>query len=122
VTEFVSGSDGQLTGVRISEVSVVKRDGRRIVTPQPGTEQVLRADLVLLAIGFTGTDAWAVTRDLGLASTVSGGIDTNGGARAGAPAVFVAGDMRQGASLVVTAIAEGRAAATEIDQYLERLA
>ena len=80
------------------------------------------ADLVLLAIGFTGTDAWAVTRQLGLPSTVTGGIDTNGGDHAGAAGVYLAGDMRQGASLVVTAIAEGRAAATEIDAYLERLA
>jgi glutamate synthase (NADPH/NADH) small chain len=122
VTEFVEGDDGRVTGVRLAEVSVEKVDGRRIVTTKPGSERLLPADLVLLAIGFTGTDAWAVKRDLGLTSTVSGGIDTNGGARAGAPGVFIAGDMRQGASLVVTAIAEGRAAATEIDAYLERLA
>jgi glutamate synthase (NADPH/NADH) small chain len=82
----------------------------------------LRADLVLLAIGFTGTDAWAVTQELGLTSTVAGGIDTNGGDHAGAAGVYYAGDMRRGASLVVTAIAEGRAAATEIDAYLERSA
>jgi len=121
VTEFVAGDDGQVAGVRLAEVSVEKSDGRRIVSAKPGTDRVLPADLVLLAIGFVGTDAWAVKRDLGLTSTVSGGIDTNGGARAGAPGVFIAGDMRQGASLVVTAIAEGRAAATEIDAYLERL-
>jgi glutamate synthase (NADPH) small chain len=122
VTEFVGGDDGRVSGVRLAEVSAEKREGRRIVTPKPGSERLLRADLVLLAIGFAGTDAWAIARDLGLTSTVSGGIDTNGGARSGARGVFIAGDMRLGASLVVTAIAEGRAAATEIDAYLERLA
>ena len=121
VIEFL-GSAGRVTGVKIAEVSVERANGRRIVTPKPGTERVLPADLVLLAIGFTGTDAWAVTRQLGLPSTVTGGIDTNGGDHAGAAGVYLAGDMRQGASLVVTAIAEGRAAATEIDAYLERLA
>ncbi len=143
VTEF-AGADGRLTGVKIAEVVVEKANGRRIVTRKPGTDRELRADLVLLAIGFTGTDARAVTRELGLASTVTGGIDTNGGDHAGAEVstsrplrtrsssyeiggphvagIFLAGDMRQGASLVVTAIAEGRAAATEIDAYLERLA
>ncbi len=120
VTAFVGGPDGRVRGVRIVEVDVDKRDGQRIVTQKPGTERLLPADLVLLAIGFTGTDAHAVIHDLGLTGTVGGGIDTNGGARAGASAIFVAGDMRRGASLVVTAIAEGRAAANEIDAYLER--
>jgi glutamate synthase (NADPH/NADH) small chain len=117
VSEFV-GSDGVLTGVRISEVQVERRDGRRVVTPVPGTERLLPADLVLLAIGFEGTDARAVVDALGLAGTVVGGINVDDGWQTAVPGVFVAGDMHRGASLIVWAIAEGRAAAAAIHAYL----
>jgi glutamate synthase (NADPH) small chain len=83
----------------------------------PGTARLLPADLVLLAIGFDGTDANPLCRELGLTSTVSGGINADAGWQA-APGVFVAGDMHRGASLIVWAIAEGRAAAAAIHTYL----
>jgi glutamate synthase (NADPH/NADH) small chain len=107
----------RVTGVKINEVTVERRDGRRIVEPVPGTERVLVADLVLLAIGFAGTDALPVARELGLASTVSGGINADAGWLV-APGVFIAGDMHRGASLIVWAIAEGRAAAAAVHTFL----
>jgi glutamate synthase (NADPH) small chain len=114
---------GSVGGVRIDEVTVTRRDGRRIVTPVPETMRVLRADLVLLAIGFAGTDAHPVTRELGLSTTVTGGISADAGWQATGSdhdldGVFVAGDMHRGASLIVWAIAEGRAAAAAIHRYL----
>jgi glutamate synthase (NADPH/NADH) small chain len=115
VTSF--DGDSQVTGVRIGEVSVERRDGRRVVTPVPGTDRILPADLVLLAIGFDGTDALPVTQELGLTGTVGGGINADVGWQA-APGVFVAGDMHRGASLIVWAIAEGRAAAAAVHTYL----
>ena len=125
VSEFVPADDdgGRVGGVRIDEVRVIRRDGRRIVTPVPDTGRVLPADLVLLAIGFAGTDAHPVTRELGLSTTYSGGISADDGWQAIGPqdaldGVFVAGDMHRGASLIVWAIAEGRAAAAAIHRHL----
>jgi glutamate synthase (NADPH/NADH) small chain len=116
VQEFV-GSD-RLEAIRIAEVSVTKRDGQRIVSVTPGTERELRADLVLLAIGFDGTEVGPLLRDLGLARNRKGGIDTAPDWQTAADGVFVAGDMHRGASLIVWAIAEGRAAAASIHAYL----
>jgi glutamate synthase (NADPH) small chain len=116
VSEFV-GTD-RLTGIRISEVEVERRDGRRVVTVVPGTERELPADLVLLAIGFEGTEQGPLTEQLGLVRNPRGGIDLAGDWQSPVPGVFVAGDMHRGASLIVWAIAEGRAAAAAIHSYL----
>ena len=102
---------------------MTRRDGRRVVTPVPGTTRVLRADLVLLAIGFAGSDADLLMTELDLSSTVSGGISVDDrwqaiGSQQAIDGVFVAGDMHRGASLIVWAIAEGRAAAAAIHEYL----
>ncbi len=116
VQEFV-GTD-RVEAVRIAEVTVVKRDGRRVVTPVPGTERDLPADLVLLAIGFDGTEEGPLLTDLGLRRNRRGGIDASGDWQSAAEGVFVAGDMHRGASLIVWAIAAGRAAAAAIHAYL----
>jgi glutamate synthase (NADPH) small chain len=125
VSEFVpSPADvRRVGGVRINEVTVTRENGRRVVTPIPGAERVLPADLVLLAIGFAGTDADPIVAELNLASTVTGGISADDdwqvtGPRDAVDGVFVAGDMHRGASLIVWAIAEGRAAAAAIHGYL----
>jgi glutamate synthase (NADPH/NADH) small chain len=125
VDEFVPAADdgGRVGGVRVTEVTVTRRDGRRVVTPVPDTARVLPADLVLLAIGFAGTDARPLADELGLSSTVTGGVGTDDDWRViadGQPVdgVFVAGDMHRGASLIVWAIAEGRAAAAAIHAHL----
>ncbi len=122
VQSFVDDGTGQVRAVRVCEVLVSKQDGRRVVTPVPDTERELPADLVLLAIGFEGTepgpllDQFGLTREAGPANrgTVHCGPDW----QTDAPGVFVAGDMHRGASLVVWAIAEGRAAAAAIHSYL----
>ena len=90
------------------------------LTEVPGTEQVHKADLVLLAMGFvnpvaTVLDAFGIDKDArgnAKAHTEEGGYITN------VPKVFAAGDMRRGQSLVVWAIREGRQAARTIDQFL----
>jgi glutamate synthase (NADPH/NADH) small chain len=116
VQEFV-GVD-RVEAVRIAEVTVVKRDGRRLVTVVPGTERELPADLVLLAIGFDGTEEGPLLDQLGLARNPRGGMDCGPDWQTSVPGVFVAGDMHRGASLIVWAIAEGRAAAASIHGYL----
>jgi glutamate synthase (NADPH/NADH) small chain len=86
--------------------------------PIPRTEFSLRADLVLLAIGFTGPTQSALLRKLGVARNSDGLVATDAAHRTNVPGVFAAGDMRRGASLVVWAIREGRDAAQSIDHEL----
>ena len=87
----------------------------------PGSEEVLKADLVLLAMGFvspvaTILDGFGVEKDnRGNAKATT---DFIGGYSTNVPGVFAAGDMRRGQSLVVWAIREGRQAARAVDEYL----
>jgi glutamate synthase (NADPH/NADH) small chain len=110
--EFV-GSAGVLTGVKVADTEFV--NGRRL--PKAGTERVLKADLVLLALGYQGNESEQVVQQLGL-SLDKGNLTRDGKYHAG-DGIFVAGDAGRGASLVVWAIAEGRAAASAVDEYLE---
>jgi glutamate synthase (NADPH/NADH) small chain len=116
VHQFV-GTD-RVEAIRIGEVTVTKVDGRRIVTEVPGTVRDLPADLVLLAIGFEGTEEGPLLDQLALARNARGAIDCGPDWQTSTPGVFVAGDMHRGASLIVWAIAEGRAAAAAIHEYL----
>lgn len=109
---------GQVRAVRIAEVTVEKRDGRRIVTVVPGSERELPADLVLLAIGFEGTEQQPLLAQFGVTRNPRGAVDARDDWQTDADGVFVAGDMHRGASLIVWAIAEGRAAAAAIHAYL----
>jgi len=117
VKEFVDDGSGQVWAVRVAEVAVSKQDGERAVEEIPGTERELPAELVLLAIGFEGTEEVPLLEQAGLSRTgsiVACGPDW----QTDTPGVFVAGDMHRGASLIVWAIAEGRSAAAAIHNYL----
>jgi len=92
------------------------------VTPKleaiPGTEFSLDADLVLLAMGFTGPVKGGMIEQLGVELDVRGNVVADANYMSSVPGVFAAGDMRRGQSLVVWAIAEGRKAAEGIGRYL----
>jgi glutamate synthase (NADPH/NADH) small chain len=105
VDEFIGTQ--KVEAVRLTDVVVVDR----VATPVEGTSRVIPADLVLLAIGFAGTDPLVPLSEQG---TVPCGQDW----QTSTPGVFVAGDAHRGASLIVWAIAEGRAAAASIHAYL----
>ncbi len=83
-----------------------------------GTERVIEADLVLLAMGFTGPVRDGLIEQLGVALDGRGNVATDERRMTSVEGVFAAGDMRRGQSLVVWAIAEGRAAATGVNAYL----
>ncbi|ABF42680.1 glutamate synthase (NADH) small subunit [Candidatus Koribacter versatilis Ellin345] len=86
--------------------------------PIAGTEFVVEADLVLLAMGFTGPVRNGMIEQLGVALDPRGNVQTDNNSMTSVTGVFAAGDMRRGQSLVVWAIAEGRKAAAGIDAYL----
>jgi glutamate synthase (NADPH/NADH) small chain len=88
--------------------------------PIPGTERWLPADLVLLALGFSGPehDGGIVGGRLGLQLDERGTFARDENFATDTPGVFVAGDAGRGQSLIVWAIAEGRSAAAAVDRYL----
>ena len=111
--EFV-GEGGRVTGLKVADTEFV--DGKRL--PKKGTERILPADLVLLALGFTGNESDGIVSQLKISTDERGNL-SRGDRYEVAPGIFTAGDAGRGASLVVWAIAEGRSAAAAIDEYLE---
>jgi glutamate synthase (NADPH) small chain len=114
--EFI-GEKGKVTGLKTVQVEF--KDGKLVDIP--GTEQVLKADLVLLAMGFvnpvaTVLDAFGVDKDA--RGNAKATTDFTGGYATNVPKVFAAGDVRRGQSLVVWAIREGRQAARAVDEFL----
>lgn len=103
--------------VRALVICEVKSESGSFVKIE-GTERELRADLVLLALGFVGPEKSSWIEQLGLQFDPRGNIVRNDGYMSNTNGVFVAGDMGRGQSLIVWAIAEGRAAAAAVDQYL----
>jgi glutamate synthase (NADPH/NADH) small chain len=83
-----------------------------------GSEFTLHAELVLLAMGFTGPVKVGMIEQFGLELDARGNLATKGNYMSSVPGIFAAGDMRRGQSLVVWAISEGRSAAKAVDQYL----
>ncbi|MGH3664280.1 MAG: glutamate synthase subunit beta [Micromonosporaceae bacterium] len=118
VQEFLGDAEGRVRAARIAEVAVDKSSGRRVLTTKPGSERELPVDLVLLAIGFDGTEESSMLRQLGVARNSRGALDCGPDWQTEADGVFTAGDAHRGASLIVWAIAEGRAAAAAIHSYL----
>ena len=111
--EFV-GEDGKLVGVKVADTEFV--DGKRI--PKAGTERVLQADLVFLALGFTGVEGEHISTQSGVALDARGNISRDANWATNLDDVFVCGDAGRGQSLIVWAIAEGRAAAAAVDAFL----
>jgi len=116
--KFIADESGNLKALQVSKVEWVKKDGRFIPQPVAGSEEIIPAELALLAMGFTGPEA-ALGEQLGVAcderSNIKASEDQYLTSRA---QVFAAGDARRGQSLVVWAIQEGRGAARECDRFL----
>ncbi|MBP7645526.1 MAG: glutamate synthase subunit beta [Comamonas sp.] len=114
--EFI-GEKGQLTAVKT--VRLEWQDGK--MAEVPGSEQIIKADLVFLAMGFvspvqTVLDAFGVDKDQ--RGNVKASTDFTGGYATSVNKLFAAGDIRRGQSLVVWAIREGRQAARAVDEFL----
>jgi glutamate synthase (NADPH/NADH) small chain len=113
-TEEFVGADGKVTALKVHEV--VMTDGKFVKVE--GSDFELEADLVLLAMGFVGPERAGLLTDLKVELTDRGNVNRDDNFQTSVPGVFVAGDMGRGQSLIVWAIAEGRAAAAGVDRYL----
>src|SRR3712207_3633203 len=111
---FVGDEDGNVRALLIHDVERV--DGR--FQKIEGTERELPADLVFLAMGFTGAQREGLLDALAVDIDGRGNVTRDGDFMSTVPGVFVAGDMGRGQSLIVWAIAEGRAAAAAADTWL----
>lgn len=113
-TEFTGDADGRVSGLKLTEVE--QSDGRFV--PVPGSEREIPAQLVLLAMGFTGPETNGVVEQFGLDLDARGNIARNEHYETSVPGVFVCGDAGRGQSLIVWAIAEGRSCAAGVDWFL----
>ncbi len=112
------GEVGRVSAVEIVGVTwVTGESGRPEMWAVPGTEEVVRADLVLLALGFLGPEP-SLPGELGCELDARGNVRTDLRKMTSVPGIFAAGDCSRGQSLVVWAIREGRAAANGVDRYL----
>ena len=85
----------------------------------PGSDFILQADLVLLAMGFVHVEHSKLLADFGVQFDARGNVQTNGNFMSTVPGIFAAGDTVRGASLIVWAISQGRQAAQAVDAYLK---
>jgi glutamate synthase (NADPH) small chain len=107
-----SGNVKQLHGIKVGPPAKFE--------PIAGTEFVMDADLVLIAMGFTGPVRSGMLEQLAVKLDARGNVETGADYMSSVPGVFAAGDTRRGQSLVVWAIAEGRKAAASVDNYLSK--
>jgi glutamate synthase (NADPH/NADH) small chain len=111
---FVDDGNGNVRALLIHEVEFVNGSFVKV----EGTEQEIPADLVFLAMGFVGPEKGSWLDQLGVAFDERGNVARDVNYQSNVPGVFVAGDMGRGQSLIVWAIAEGRACAAGVDSYL----
>jgi glutamate synthase (NADPH) small chain len=120
LTKRAHGSNGRLEALECVRVEWVKgADGRQIMSEIAGSEFQLKADLVLLAMGFLGPHPGPMIQQADVELDARGNIKANmSDYRSSTPKIFACGDMRRGQSLVVWAIREGRQCARAVDEFL----
>ncbi len=115
---FVDDGNGNVAGLDTHRVEQAVRDGGVVFDQVDGTDEHFAADLVFLAMGFTGPEKSLMLDQFGVSLTDRGNVARDDRWATNVAGVFVAGDMGRGQSLIVWAIAEGRAAAAAVDAYL----
>jgi glutamate synthase (NADPH/NADH) small chain len=117
-TEFVDDGAGTVRGLRGHTVEQRMEDGRPVFDVVPGTEFELECELVLLAMGFLGTERRGAVAELGAEVGPRGTVVADSEWSTSVEGVFVCGDQTRGQSLIVWAIAEGRSCAAGVDRWL----
>jgi glutamate synthase (NADPH/NADH) small chain len=119
LTKKLMGTSGRIEKLLTINVTFEPDDtGKPVMKEVPGSEKQWPADLVLLAMGFTGPEQNTIISQLGLELDASGNISTGAGYQTSASGIFAAGDAHRGQSLIVWAISEGREVARSVDIYL----
>jgi glutamate synthase (NADPH/NADH) small chain len=117
--KFVDDGNGRVTALKTQNVETKSAGGGRpYFKPFRDTEKEFKADLVFLALGFTGPEQGPMLSQFDIELTNRGNVARNDRWETNVEGVFVAGDMGRGQSLIVWAIAEGRAAAAALDEWL----
>jgi glutamate synthase (NADPH/NADH) len=119
--EFIGDDSGNITAIKVVDLEWTHAEGRAVMKEVPGSERVLQADMVLLALGFLGVEtpiaeAFGVSTERGNVSATFQKVERD--FRTSNPKVFAAGDCRRGQSLVVWAITEGREASKAIHKTI----
>jgi glutamate synthase (NADPH/NADH) small chain len=113
------GEQGTIKQLEVAEVDWVNNNGKMMLVEKPDTIRLLKADLVLLAMGFVHCMHEGVAGEFGLEFDVRGNIKVDQHFQTSKPTVFAAGDAAVGASLVVRAIFQGRNLARAVDNFLK---
>jgi len=117
-SKFEGDDEGNVKAVHVHDIEWVSENGRFMPKKVEGSDRVLKAELVLLAMGFLGPES-TIVDELGLDQDARSNVQAEYGKfTTSVEKVFAAGDMRRGQSLIVWAINEGRAVARECDRFL----
>jgi glutamate synthase (NADPH) small chain len=119
-TKKCLGENGKVKSIEVVEVDWTNQNGKMTLVEKSGTEKTMKADLVLLAMGFVHCIHEGVAGEFGLEYDTRGNIKVDRNFQTSKPGVFAAGDAAIGASLVVRAIFQGRNLARAVDNYLKK--
>ena len=117
-TSEFSGDNGNVKSLKTHKVEQVFENGKMFFEEIENSEEEIEADLVLLALGFTGPETSPILEQLGVALDERGNVDRSETYETSIESVFTCGDMGRGQSLIVWAIAEGRSCASSVDEFL----
>jgi len=117
-TSEFSGDNGNVKSLKTHKVEQVFENGKMFFEEIENSEEEIEADLVLLALGFTGPETSPILEQLGVALDERGNVDRSETYETSIESVFTCGDMGRGQSLIVWAIAEGRSCAASVDEFL----
>ena len=116
--QFVDDGKGNVKGLELVEVEQKMENGRPTFVEVANSNHEIPCDLAFLAMGFTGPQQSGLLETLGVSLTDRGNVARDANWMTSVEGIFTAGDMQRGQSLIVWAIAEGRAAAASVDRYL----
>ena len=117
-TSEFSGDNGNVKSLKTHKVEQVFENGKMFFEEIENSEEEIEADLVLLALGFTGPETSPILEQLEVALDERGNVDRSETYETSIESVFTCGDMGRGQSLIVWAIAEGRSCAASVDEFL----
>jgi glutamate synthase (NADPH/NADH) small chain len=118
LTKKISGNNGKVKKLHLVKVEFLNDNGKQVMKAVQGSEFTIETDLVLLAMGFLGPKKNKLLTELEIELNEKSNIKTDKNKMTNIPKLFVAGDMSQGQSLVVRAMADGKKVAEKVNEFL----